>query len=48
MRRGFTLIEIMIAVLVISLGVIPVYMLLTSGTRGSTLRDQTDQSSESL
>ena len=34
MRRGFTLIEIMIAVLVISLGVIPVYLLLTSGTRG--------------
>lgn len=34
MKRGFTLIEIMIAVLVISLGVIPVYMLLTSGTRG--------------
>ena len=34
MRKGFSLIEIMIAVLVISLGVIPVYMLLTSGTRG--------------
>ena len=34
MKKGFTLIEIMIAVLVISLGVIPVYMLLTSGTRG--------------
>ena len=34
MKRGFTLIEIMIAVMVISLGVIPVYLLLTSGTRG--------------
>ncbi len=34
MRKGFSLIEIMIAVLVISLGVIPVYLLLTSGTRG--------------
>ena len=34
MKRGFTLIEIMIAIMVISLGVIPVYLLLTSGTRG--------------
>lgn len=34
MRRAFTLVEIMVAVLVVILGVIPVYYLLTSGTRG--------------
>ena len=34
MRKGFTLIEIMVAVLVIVVGVLPVYYLLTSGTRG--------------
>ena len=34
MQKGFTLIEIMVAVLVVVLGVLPVYYLLTSGTRG--------------
>ena len=34
MKKGFSLIEVMVAVMIITLGVFPVYHLLSSGTRG--------------
>lgn len=33
-KKGFSLVEVMVAVMIITLGVIPVYHLLSSGTRG--------------
>ena len=35
--RGFSMVEIMIAVMVITLGVFPVFYLMTSGSRGTTV-----------
>lgn len=33
-KKGFSIIEVMLAIMIITLGVIPVYHLLSSGTRG--------------